>query len=137
MELEENNRRMENLLTGMEQNFSKFLEQKFSALLSKMTPGKNKATEGKGRIMVDQTPILPTPPAHQRLQTKGKPQKFFKKDYSKFQIPNLPKIDLPLFTRNNPRDWFRKCNKYFLNYQIPVEQMVELIEIYLERRADK
>nr|XP_027074255.1 uncharacterized protein LOC113698584 [Coffea arabica] len=81
MELEENNRRMENLPTRMEHNFNKILEQKFNNLLLKMTPGKDKATEGDDRVMIDQTPILPTPLAHQRLQTEGQVHKTFKKDW--------------------------------------------------------
>ena len=81
------------MLTGMEQNFNQILEQKFSDLLLKMTLGKEKATKGSGR-MIDQTPLLPTPPAHQRLPIECEAQRTFKKDWSKFQIPNPHKIDL-------------------------------------------
>ena len=137
MELEENNKRMENLLSGMEQNFSKSLDQTFNALLSRMTPAKDKIAYREEGIMVDQTPILPTPPAHQRLQPEGEQQKSFKRDWDKYQLPNPPKIDLQLFTGENPRDWLRKCNKYFMNYQIPEDQKVEVIEMYLEGKADK
>ena len=53
MELEENDKRMENLLTRMEQNFSKSLDQKFNVLLSKMTLAKDKIADRAERITVD------------------------------------------------------------------------------------
>nr|XP_027123207.1 uncharacterized protein LOC113739959 [Coffea arabica] len=135
-ELEESSKRMEGLLLGMEQNFLKILEQKLNNLLLR-TPMKEKTTEGDGRLPVDQTPLLPTPPAHCRIQPEGEAQKLFKKDWSKFQIPNPPKIDLQLFSGEHPRVWLRKCNKYFLNYQVPHEHKIEIIEMYLDGKADK
>ena len=36
----------------------------------------------------------------------------------------------------NPREWLRKCEKYFLNYQIPENQRIDVIEIFLEGKAD-
>ncbi|XP_027088762.1 uncharacterized protein [Coffea arabica] len=136
IELEESNRRMENLLAGMEQNLNQVLEQKFSELLLMMNSGREKATEGGSR-MADQPPLLPTPPAHQRLQVDYESQRTFRKDWSKFQIPNPPKIELQMFTGENPREWLRKCNKYFLNYQVPDEHKVDVIEMYLEGKADR
>ncbi|XP_027127715.2 uncharacterized protein [Coffea arabica] len=136
MELEENNKRMENLISGMEQNFNLVLEQKFNDLLSKLSYGKEKATEGGGR-MIDQSPLLPTPPAHQRLSVEYETQRNFKKDWSKFHIPNPPKIDLQMFAGENPREWLRKCNKYFLNYQVPEEHKIDVIKMYLEGKADR
>ena len=94
MELEESNKRMENLLARMEQNFSNFLEQKLSTLMLNMTPEKDKVVEGDKMAMVDQTPILPSSPAHPRSQTEGETQNNFKKDWGKFHTPNPPKIDL-------------------------------------------
>ncbi|XP_027088658.1 uncharacterized protein [Coffea arabica] len=60
-----------------------------------------------------------------------------RKEAGKFLIPNPPKINLPLFTGENSGECIRKCNEYNLNYQIPEEQKVEVIEMYLEGRADK
>ena len=128
---------MENMLSGMEQNFSKSLDQKFNALLSRMTTAQDKATDKGERIMMDQGPILPTPPSHQRLQPEGDQQNACRRDWSKYQLPNPPKIDLQLFSGENPREWLRKCDKYFMNYQILENQKVEIIEMYLDRRADK
>ncbi|XP_027062727.1 uncharacterized protein [Coffea arabica] len=128
---------MEGLLTGMEQNFRRILEQKLSNFLIRMTPSKEKATEGEEGVRTVQTPLLPTPPAHHRLQVEGEAQRLLKKDWSKFQIPNPPKIDLQLFSGEHPRDWLRKCNKYFLNYQVPNEHKIEITEMYLEGKADK
>ena len=41
-----------------------------------------------------------------------------------------------MFSGENPREWIRKCNKYCLNYQIPEDHKMEVIEMYLEGRAD-
>lgn len=87
--------------------------------------------------MADQLPLLPTPPIHQRLRPEGEQQNACKRDWGKYQLPNPPKIDLQLFTGENPREWLRKCDKYFMNYQILDHQKVEIIEMYLDGKADK
>ena len=56
LEIEEKSKRIESLLTGM--------EQKLSNLLLRMPPVKEKTTKGDSRVLIDQTPLLPTPPAH-------------------------------------------------------------------------
>ena len=72
----------------------------------------------------------------QRLQIGTDSNRSARKETSKLLVPNPPRIDLPLFTSENPREWIRKCNKYCLNYQIPEDQKVDVIEMYLEGKAD-
>ncbi|XP_071918893.1 uncharacterized protein [Coffea arabica] len=73
---------------------------------------------------------------NQRLHIGSDNSKTARKETSKILVPNPSKIDLPMFTGENPREWIRKCNKYCLNYQTPEDQKVEVIEIYLEEKAD-
>nr|XP_027108798.1 uncharacterized protein LOC113728610 [Coffea arabica] len=127
-ELEENNKRMEGLVTG--------IKQEFSALM-KMLLDKEKLNFESGRTMSDQPPLLPTPPPNQRLHLGFEGGRAGRREANKLLIPNPPKIDLPLFSGENPREWIRKCNKYCVNYQIPEEQKVEVIEMYLEGKADR
>lgn len=41
-----------------------------------------------------------------------------------------------MYAAGNPREWLRKCQKYFLNYQIPDSQRVEMVEMFPEGKAD-
>ena len=50
--------------------------------------------------------------------------------------PNLPRLELPMYSAGNPREWLRKCHKYFLNYQIPACQRVDVVGMFLEGKAD-
>ncbi|XP_071917152.1 uncharacterized protein [Coffea arabica] len=99
----------------MEQNFNQILEQKFSDLLLKMTLGKEKATKGSGR-MIDQTPLLPTPPAHQRLPIECEAQRTFKKDWT----PDEHKVDvIEMYLEGKADKWFQgvKIEKPRLNWE--------------------
>ena len=98
-ELEESSKRMEGLLSGMEQNFLKILEQKLNNLLLR-TPMKEKTTEGDGRVPVDHTPLLPTPPAHHRIQTEGEAQKLLKRTGVSFESQILLKLTYSYFLEN-------------------------------------
>ena len=41
-----------------------------------------------------------------------------------------------MFAAGNPREWLGKCQKYFLNYQIPARQKVDLVEMFLEGKIN-
>ena len=88
-ELEENNKRMEGLVTG--------IKQEFSALM-KMLLDKEKLNFEPGRTMSDQPPLLPTPPPNQRLHIGFEGGRTGRREANKLLIPNPPKIDLPLFS---------------------------------------
>nr|XP_027122265.1 uncharacterized protein LOC113739231 [Coffea arabica] len=61
-ELEESNKRMESLVTGIGQKFGAFLEQKFSSLMLNVTGAREKVPEEEPRGRIEQTPpLLPTP----------------------------------------------------------------------------
>ncbi|CAI9088085.1 OLC1v1022321C1 [Oldenlandia corymbosa var. corymbosa] len=47
-----------------------------------------------------------------------------------------PRLDLPEFRGDNPQSWLQKCRKYFLMHQILENEKLELIEIFLDGRAE-
>ncbi|XP_071924950.1 uncharacterized protein [Coffea arabica] len=48
----------------------------------------------------------------------------------------LPKMDLPIFDGDNPREWIRKANKYFKLHEIEEDLRAEVAELYFRDRAD-
>ena len=48
----------------------------------------------------------------------------------------LPKVDLPPFTGENPREWIRKANKYFKINEVEEEMRSEVAELYFRDKAD-
>mgnify|MGYP004718015975 FL=1 len=48
----------------------------------------------------------------------------------------LPKVDLPSFTGENPREWIRKANKYFKINGVEEEMKSEVAELYFRDKAD-
>lgn len=51
-------------------------------------------------------------------------------------FPNPSRVELTQFIGENPRSWIRKCHKYFNAHQIPEIQKVEVVEMYLDSKAD-
>ncbi|XP_071925383.1 uncharacterized protein [Coffea arabica] len=51
-------------------------------------------------------------------------------------VPNPPKVDLPFFEGDRPQEWIRKCEKYFLIHQLPEDQKLEVMEMYLVGKAE-
>ncbi|KAL8137446.1 LOW QUALITY PROTEIN: hypothetical protein V2J09_003447 [Rumex salicifolius] len=43
----------------------------------------------------------------------------------------FPKVDFPLFDGTNPRSWIRRCERYFLIFQIHDAQKVSLASMYV------
>ncbi|XP_027060831.1 uncharacterized protein [Coffea arabica] len=48
---------------------------------------------------------------------------------------STPKLEIPAFRGNNPREWIRKLQKYCQLLHIPKEQWMELAEFHLEEKA--
>lgn len=130
-EMEHNNSRLEAIVGNLDQKFSK-MEQKFNALLKVMMKEKGLQDNDGGAP----DPLLPTPPAHLKLMTPNELAGHPHETKGKMFVPNLPRLELPMFSSGSPREWLRKCQKYFLNYQIPVNQKVDLVEMFLEGKAD-
>ncbi|XP_027102590.1 uncharacterized protein [Coffea arabica] len=130
-EMEKSNSRLESVVGNLDQKFCK-LEQKFNALMKVMMKDKG-GQENEGG---PSEPLLPTPPSHVRLATQAEMAGQQQESRGRMFTPNLPRLDLPMFMAGNPREWLRKCHKYFLNYHIPACQKVDLVEMFLEGKAD-
>ena len=130
-ELEQKSSRLEALVGSMNQRFDS-IEQKFNSLLNTMMKEKG-CSEPESRIS---EPLLPTPLPHTKLRHQNGAQLAPPEGRSKYFNPILPKLEMPMFATGNPREWIRKCQKYFLNYQIPDNQKVEMIEMFLEGKDD-
>ncbi|XP_027170262.1 uncharacterized protein LOC113770100 [Coffea eugenioides] len=51
-------------------------------------------------------------------------------------VHKLPKMDLPVFDGDNPREWIRKANKYFKIHGVEDDMKSEVAELYFRDRAD-
>ena len=51
-------------------------------------------------------------------------------------VAKIPKILFPSFDGTNPRNWIRKCKKYFNINPMSDEQKLDMVSIHLEGRAD-
>ncbi|XP_027183746.1 uncharacterized protein LOC113782033 [Coffea eugenioides] len=130
-ELEQRSSRLEALVGSLNQRFDS-IELKFNNQLTVMLKEKGCA-ELETRIS---EPLLPTPPSHMKLGNPNGAQFTPPESRSKQFTPILPKLEMPMFAAGNPREWLRKCQKYFVNYQIPDNQKVEMVEMFLEGKAD-
>ncbi|CAI9099123.1 OLC1v1035894C1 [Oldenlandia corymbosa var. corymbosa] len=59
-----------------------------------------------------------------------------KEKASRPPLDTYPKIELPAFKGAHPRELLRKCDKFFLLYQVLDDQKVDYVELYLEEEAD-
>lgn len=81
-----------------------------------------------GEILVDKSPLLPTPMSVLFKTNQDK-------DASKRTFSH-PKVELTHFKGEDPRSWIRKCNKFFMFHQVSDALKCELVEMYLEGKAD-
>ncbi|XP_071924641.1 uncharacterized protein [Coffea arabica] len=76
----------------------------------------------------------------QKEDNRRKEEQKGARDRSESQGPRsftrLPKVDLPSFTGENPREWIRKANKYFKINGVEEEMKPEVAELYFRDKAD-
>ena len=125
-EIENSNRKLEKLevmMGGLELKFNSFLQM----MMNRERSIVEEAREG---------PLLPTPPPQHRINKGGESNgDFTRRDEGRIYAPLPPRLELPLFHGENPQEWLRKCNKYFLNYHIPENQKVGVIEMFFRREG--
>nr|XP_027064416.1 uncharacterized protein LOC113690623 [Coffea arabica] len=130
-ELEHNNAKLETMVGTLDQKFNQ-LEQKLNLLLRAMSKEKG-LLDGEGATS---EPLLPTPPPHLKLFSPSKPASHQQETRGRALTPAVPRMELTAFSSGNPREWLRKCQKHFLNYQVPPNQKVDLVEMFLEGKVD-
>lgn len=98
-------------------------------------PEKRVNTETPLLPTLDISPLLRTPESRSRPENKGNFQNQLEK-WGKFHHSVFPKVELSSFERDRPREWLRKCEKFFAIFQIGESQKLEVIELYLEGKVD-
>jgi len=48
----------------------------------------------------------------------------------------FPKLEFPSFDGSNPRNWVKKCSRYFVLCKIPDSQRVDVASIYLTGKVE-
>ncbi|XP_027171840.1 uncharacterized protein LOC113771462 [Coffea eugenioides] len=48
----------------------------------------------------------------------------------------VPRLDFPRFDGHSPKEWVRKCEKFFQLFRTTEEQQMDLVELHLEGKAD-
>ncbi|XP_027166158.1 uncharacterized protein LOC113766138 [Coffea eugenioides] len=48
----------------------------------------------------------------------------------------VPRLDFPRFEGHSPKEWIRKCEKFFHLFHTPEDQHMDLVELHLEGMAD-
>ena len=98
-EMEHNSSRLEAIVGNLDQKFNK-MEQKFNTLLMVMM--KEKGLQDNDVRASE--PILPTPLVHLKLMTPNGVPGSQHEPRGKPFVPNLPRIELPMFSSSNPRE---------------------------------
>lgn len=88
-----------------------------------------------GELLIDKSPILPTPSHSSPLAMIFKQRGDDKENQGKRSFAH-PKVELTHFSGEDPRSWIRKCNKFFLFHQVSETLKYDLVEMYLDGKAD-
>lgn len=121
----------------MESRFEAYtasMENKLTSILKILAKEKHGTWEGDGSV--DKTPLLPRPnmpPRNPWEEPTGNP---FPEKFNQPYNAKFPRIKLSTFSGANPREWLRKCNNFFAIYQINEPWRMEVIELYLEDKAE-
>ncbi|XP_071909625.1 uncharacterized protein [Coffea arabica] len=120
--MDELDKKIDALMAGMETKLTSFLQ----AL------NRDRTTATGDSPPPEKNPLLTNP--HARCRDWGDQSAAGKE--RKVTIPSLPKVELPFFEGDRPQEWIRKCEKYFLVHQLPEDQKLEVVEMYLVGKAE-
>lgn len=116
--MEETNKKMESLFSGLDGKINAICREK------RADTGSNDHN----------TPLLLT--TSKLRGEDGESSLGGKEKWGKNPYQFGPRIDLLMFLGEHPREWLRKCEKFFLAHQIPEIQKIEVVETYLEGKVD-
>ncbi|XP_027118691.1 uncharacterized protein [Coffea arabica] len=120
--MEELDKKIDALMAGMETKLTSFLQ----AL------NRDRVTAPDESPPLDKTPLLSNP----YVRCKEWCDQSAASKEHRVIVPNPPKVDLPFFEGDRPQVWIRKCEKYFLIHQLPEDQKLEVMEMYLVGKAE-
>ena len=118
---------MEDRLDAVSVELSNKLDA-FMVAISQQLSSVNRGNSEKG--------LLSSPEgSHSRNSDMGTREQGEKTVRSTFHA-STPKLEIPAFRGDNPREWIRKLRRYFQLLHIPLEQWMELTEFHLEGKAE-
>ena len=118
---------MEDRLDAVSGELSNKLDA-FMVAISQQLSSVNRGNSEKG--------LLSSPEgSHSRNSDMGTREQGEKTVRSTFHA-STPKLEIPAFRGDNPREWIRKLRRYFQLLHIPLEQWMELTEFHLEGKAE-
>ncbi|XP_027156574.1 uncharacterized protein LOC113757594 [Coffea eugenioides] len=120
--MEELDKKIDALMAGMETKLTSFLQALNRDRAA--APGESPSPE--------KTPLLSNP----HVRCKEWSDQLAANKERRFTILNPPKVDLPFFEGDRPQEWIRKCEKYFLIHQLPEDQKLDVMEVYLVGKAE-
>nr|CAD1820206.1 unnamed protein product [Ananas comosus var. bracteatus] len=107
---------------------TKKLEQLMEVILNHQQLSSSKDTVGS---ITQERGILPTP------------NNSIREDNSSYQLHNrhspqlpLPRLEFPHFNGDNPKNWVRRCEKYFEIFGIKEQQKLEVAVMHMGPKAD-
>lgn len=110
------------------------VESKMLTFMKAMANHEKMLTGEDSVHVMDKTPLLATPTEKLKEETDSSwsmGERIGRQGWQKG-----PKVELPMFQGDNPREWIRKCQKYFMIYQVPVDQQMNVVEMHVEGRAE-
>lgn len=123
---------MDSKLEAHAANLEARMDAKFTTLIQVLTKEKN-LTTGEETIH-DKTPILPTSCSRVKNRCDDESGDYHKR--GKPFLTGFPRIELPMFSGENPKDWLRKYERFFSICQIPEHCRIDTVELYLEGKVD-
>lgn len=119
------------------ESYNNKLEEKINSKIAGLIRSLNlERTVGRdGEILIERSPILPTPPGTHSGSKSEDGELIIKEKGPRANFMH-PRIELTMFGGEDPRSWLRKCNKFFTIHQLNEKARMELIELYMEGKAD-
>ncbi|XP_027171876.1 uncharacterized protein LOC113771497 [Coffea eugenioides] len=129
--LEGNQREMRALMETNNSELKSFMSTQISSIL--------RSLQGDRGILGNPTGSAERTPNHRSTGAQGVRQGEFgnstRGDGQHWPV-GVPRLDFPRFEGHSPKEWIRKCEKFFQLFHTPEDQQMDLVELHLEGKAD-